>query len=85
MDRLKRDIRMKYVFPDTKQNTDFNKKIYGKSDWQPELANEEPEKISLISIKWSKKTECFYEPTLRPLTYLPTNSMFWTIFVNTKQ
>ena len=34
-------LALNYMFAGIKRNTAFNKKSYVKSDWQPELANEE--------------------------------------------
>ena len=35
MERMKRDVRLKYLFAGKTNNSDFNKKLYIKSDWEP--------------------------------------------------
>ena len=39
MERMKRDIRLKYLFAGETNINDFNKKLYIKSDWDPTQAN----------------------------------------------
>jgi len=45
MDRLRRDIRLKYKFAGITRDKEFIKKLHVKSDWQPEHANETVEEI----------------------------------------
>ena len=45
MDRLRRDIRLKYKFAGIIRDKEYIKKLHVKSDWQPEHANETVENI----------------------------------------
>ena len=38
MERMKRDVRLKYIFAGETNNNDFNKKLYIKLDWDPPQA-----------------------------------------------
>ena len=38
-ERMRRDIRMKYLFCGEEEENDYNPKLYIKSDWNPLLAN----------------------------------------------
>ena len=39
MDRMRRDVRLKYLFAGSEESTEYNPKLYIKSDWEPPIAD----------------------------------------------
>ena len=39
IDRMRRDVRLKYLFAGSEESTEYNPKLYIKSDWEPPIAD----------------------------------------------